>query len=343
MLNDRFALRPRRTLLMSIALTLASVGAVTAQAPLDAVFAADQGAPSEGSALVRVAHLSPDAPAVDVRVDGALAFAGVPFETITTYAEVPAGTYRVQVEPAGAGGAGPFVIDANLTLDAGLVYTVAATNVLAEITPSVLVDDTAPISGSSKVRFFHGSPDAPAVDIVTGETVLFGNVAFGETSGPITVPAGTYDLEVRIAGTEITVLNLPGVGVPNGVNVTAFATGLVADGFSDRTAYLQDGRFRVEIEYTDFEGRTGPALLTLADASNHSSLFYFLEAGNVEFVVKVIDGRALNGNFWVFLGAITNVGWTATVTDTETGAVYTRANPAGSFASFGDVDAFAEN
>ena len=130
------------------------------------------------------------------------------------------------------------------------------------------------------------------------------------------------------------------VAVPGGINVTAYATGLVADGFADRTAYLQDGRFRVEVDYQDFQGNAGPALLTLADASNHSSLFYFLEPGNVEFVVKVVDGRDLNGNFWVFLGAITNVGWTVTVTDTQTGRVFTRTNPTGEFASFGDIDAF---
>jgi len=41
-------------------------------------------------------------------------------------------------------------------------------------------------------------------------------------------------------------------------------------------------------------------------------------------LIKVLDGCALGGNFWVFSAATTNVGFTVTVTDTFTGrlAVY---------------------
>jgi len=80
------------------------------------------------------------------------------------------------------------------------------------------------------VRFFHGSPDAPAVDIaVTGGPVLFGNVAFQSGTEYLEVPAGTYDLEARIAGTMNVALALPGVELEDGKVYTAYATGLVAD------------------------------------------------------------------------------------------------------------------
>ena len=57
-------------------------------------------------------------------------------------------------------------------------------------------------------------------------------------------------------------------------------------------------------------------------------------------MVKVLDGRALNGRFWVFYGALTNVEFTLTVTDTETGRVRHYANAMGNFASAGDTSAF---
>ncbi|MGD2041389.1 MAG: DUF4397 domain-containing protein, partial [Anaerolineae bacterium] len=84
---------------------------------------------------VRVVHASPDAPAVDVWVNGAVAFSNAPFEGITDYAELAAGTYNVQVSPTGA--TEPIVIDADLDLAAGTDYTVVAVGLLENIEPLV--------------------------------------------------------------------------------------------------------------------------------------------------------------------------------------------------------------
>src|SRR5262249_38796821 len=58
--------------------------------------------------------------------------------------------------------------------------------------------------------------------------------------------------------------------------------------------------------------------------------------------VKVLDARALNDHFWVFYGALSNVEYTLTVTDTVTGIVRRYANPSGLFASVGDTLAFGK-
>src|SRR5262249_2578869 len=57
-------------------------------------------------------------------------------------------------------------------------------------------------------------------------------------------------------------------------------------------------------------------------------------------VVKVVDGRAFNNFFWVFYGALSNVEYTLTVTDTATGAVRSYSNPQGTLASVSDTSAF---
>ena len=54
----------------------------------------------------------------------------------------------------------------------------------------------------------------------------------------------------------------------------------------------------------------------------------------------MLDGTPLNGKFWVFYGALSNVEYTMTVTDTETGEVKTYKNPSGRFASVADTGAF---
>ena len=84
------------------------------------VTAIDASAPPPAPAKVRVLHGSPDAPAVDVYVDGTEAVSDVAFGTVTDYLEIPAGEHQVQVVAAGTDpAAGGAVIDATLTFAPG--------------------------------------------------------------------------------------------------------------------------------------------------------------------------------------------------------------------------------
>lgn len=186
---------------------------------------------AEGDSCINVVHASPDAPAVDVYLDGAQALTGLEFGAISGWVAVPAGDHQVQVTPAGEE-ASSAVIDATVTLEAGAAYHVAATGLVAEITPqifqvnlSMLADDTA------RVRVIHTSPDAPAVDIaVKGGDVLIPGLEFPNASDALEVPAGSYDLEVRPAGTTDVALDLPGVALEAGMVYDVFAIGQLSDG-----------------------------------------------------------------------------------------------------------------
>jgi hypothetical protein len=182
---------------------------------------------ADGMARARVVHASPDAPAVDVWVNGSVAFSNAPYQGITDYAELPPGSYQVQVSPTGA--TEPIVIDATLDLAADTDYTVVAVGQLASIEPLVLIDNnSAPASGKAHVRFVHASPDAPAVDIAVanGGPILFANIPFKGVGDYLPVDAGTYDLEARIAGTDTVALSVPGVALADGTVYTIFAMGL---------------------------------------------------------------------------------------------------------------------
>jgi hypothetical protein len=101
---------------------------------------------------------------------------------------------------------------------------------------------------------------------------------------------------------------------------------------------LQGGRFKVEAIWKDFQNHTGAG--TTVPLTGDTGGFWFFDPANVELVVKVLDGRPLNGKFWVFYGALSNVEYTVTVTDTQTGKKQTYQNPSGQFASRADTSAF---
>jgi hypothetical protein len=176
------------------------------------------------TAWVRVVHASPDAPNVDVWVDGSKVLTDVPYTAVSDYLELPAGDHAIQVVETGT--TSPAVIDATLTFEAGKAYTVAATGKLGDSTfaPVVLTDDLVTVDGMSKLRVFHASPAAPAsVDVaVSGGPVLVSGLNYPEATGYLTVDPGTYDLEIRAAGDTAAALTLSAT-LEGGKNYTAIA------------------------------------------------------------------------------------------------------------------------
>lgn len=180
-------------------------------------------APSPAARIMAV-HASPDAPAVDLLVDNTVAGTGLAFPGNTVYLSASSGTRNLKVNVSGTT---TTVINANLPVSGGASYTVFACDSVASIGAIVLSDDlTAPASGKAHVRFVHLSPNAPAVDVaVQGGGVLFGNKAFQEYTAFTPVDAGSYDLEVRLAGTGTVVLPLNGIVLQSGKIYTVFARG----------------------------------------------------------------------------------------------------------------------
>jgi hypothetical protein len=184
---------------------------------------------AQGTAQVRVAHLAPDAPNVDVYVNGEPVLTDVPYTTVSDYLSLPAGTQQVTVYATGDT-TSP-VIEAPVEIAAGGAYTVAAVGLVADdsLTAQVYEDDLrAPASGNAKVRVVHASPDAGPVDVVPrGGQALVAGLTFPEASPYAEVPAGTYTLDVNAAGTNQTALTVPDAALASGGVYSAFAVGTV--------------------------------------------------------------------------------------------------------------------
>ncbi|REJ73431.1 MAG: hypothetical protein DWQ36_02480 [Acidobacteria bacterium] len=102
---------------------------------------------------------------------------------------------------------------------------------------------------------------------------------------------------------------------------------------------LQGQRFEVELTYnTDIL----PQSARLAPGSTaDTALFFFFDPDNIEAQVKVLDGCAINDRFWVFAAASTDLAYTLSVRDTQTGEMRTYRNTGGNAAvAVNDTDAF---
>lgn len=189
----------------------------------------------QATSSVNVIHASPDAPGVDLLVDNLkVNTAALNFPEATGYLKVSAGTRNIKVNATGTNNS---VINANLTFSADKYYSVFAYNRLASIAAILVEDNLAvPATGQAHIRFFHLSPDAPAVTVGTLSgttfTPVFANRSF-ETQTTASanqsftpVAAGTYTFDVQANGASV--LNLSNIVLQAGKIYTVFAKGLVS-------------------------------------------------------------------------------------------------------------------
>ncbi|MCP3958479.1 MAG: hypothetical protein GY719_11555 [bacterium] len=91
---------------------------------------------------------------------------------------------------------------------------------------------------------------------------------------------------------------------------------------------VRDGRFEIEVTWSDFGGADGRGQL-VSPPSDDSALVWFFNPENWELMVKVLDACHLNDHFWVFAAASTNVEYTIVVRDTIDDREWTFTNPLG--------------
>ncbi|HEY6322824.1 MAG TPA: hypothetical protein VJA16_14835 [Thermoanaerobaculia bacterium] len=97
---------------------------------------------------------------------------------------------------------------------------------------------------------------------------------------------------------------------------------------SDLAACLLDRRFEVAATFTAPNG--GPAgNAHMVQLTDDSAYLWFFSSDNVEVVLKVLNGCALNSRYWFFAGGLTNVDVVITVTDSNTGTMKQYHNPQG--------------
>jgi hypothetical protein len=180
-------------------------------------------------ARVRVFHASPDAPNVDVLIDGGRVLENVPYAAASDFLGVDTGDRRVQVNVTGTDIS---AIDTRVTFSEDTDYMIVAADKVAQITALVFTANrTTPEPGSARVRVLHAAASAPVVDVyVTAPDAGIANaqptlsrVPFKAISDYLTVPAGTYDVFVTAAGTKNVAIQAKGLAIADQLVATVAA------------------------------------------------------------------------------------------------------------------------
>ena len=182
----------------------------------------------KGTSLVRVFHAAPSAPAVDVYVDDTLVFSGIEFMDFTDYVSLEEGEYLVEVYPTGTKDT-PAISEV-LDIEEGEMFTVAATQNEEELFLLVIKDHASKKASPkySTFRVIHLSPDAPNVDILVDDDVLFEDIEFTEGTMYVDVKPGKYNVKVAVNETGDVALQLKINLKPDRI-YTIYAVGEVAN------------------------------------------------------------------------------------------------------------------
>ncbi len=196
-------------------------------------------------ARIRVVNASPDSPQVYVTIDTKIALGHVYYGKITPYVPVNSGTNNIKVITANQ--AQTVLLDTSFIMEQDASYTVVVSGEQNGITWLKLDDNSeAPAYGMANLKFVNTSPNTPAVDVaIVGGDVLFSNVLFNQPTDYKAVEAGTYDLEVRKAGTMDVLLEIPWVPAYAGTSSTVFMMGLQNSDLGLEASFSTDNQFRM--------------------------------------------------------------------------------------------------
>jgi hypothetical protein len=153
---------------------------------------------SAGSGWLRLAHLSPNTPAVDVYLysfhnpKALVVVHHVAYGTISGYQKIPAGEYTVAMRKAGASASSSPVISTTVNIRTGGAYTVAGMGPANGLRLQVLRDRLTTPRGKALVRIIQASLSQHRVTVRAGRSVLARNVAFASVTGYKVVPPGSW-------------------------------------------------------------------------------------------------------------------------------------------------------
>jgi Domain of unknown function (DUF4397) len=168
--------------------------------------AAPAASASSGAGWIRLAHLSPNTPPVDVYLysygnsHAMIVLHHVSYGTVSPYEKVAVGEYTVAMRGAGASPTSAPVLSTSVHIAPGAAYTVAGMGPAKGLRLQVLKDELTAPPGKARVRVIQASLKHNKVTIMAGGQTLAKDLAFGHVTGYVTATPGTWRVHVEGMG-----------------------------------------------------------------------------------------------------------------------------------------------
>jgi len=163
-------------------------------------YAAPAASAQGGTGWLRLAHLSPNTPAVDVYLysfhdpNAMVVLHHVAYGTISGYETVSSGEYTVAMRGAGAAPSSPPVLSTTINVHSGAAYTVAGMGPANGLRLQILKDRLTTPHGKALVRIIQASLVQHRVSLTAGHTTLAHNLPFAGVTSYVAVRAGTWNV-----------------------------------------------------------------------------------------------------------------------------------------------------
>jgi hypothetical protein len=160
-----------------------------------------------GTGWIRLAHLSPNTPAVDVYLysfgnsNAQIVLHHVAYGTVSPYEAVQAGDYSVAMRAAGASSTSQPVLSTSVTVKADHAYTVAGMGPESGLRLQVMDDDLTTPPGKALVRVIQASLKQQTVKVTCGGKTIVPKASFASVTSYQAIPAGTWTM-AAIGGSQ---------------------------------------------------------------------------------------------------------------------------------------------
>lgn len=217
----------------------------------------------EATPTVRALHASPDAPAVNVVVNGVQALANVDYSQGSGFVPVVENN-NVQVEAITPGG-NVVVIDEDVSLDYSTEASIIAVGTVASGGPAALAivnpSDSPITQGFFRAQVVHGAPNAPAVNVYVtglGDDLSMNSpvngvgtpLSFEDFTAQLEVPEGDYQIRITVDGdaTLTPVFDSGEISLAAGADLMVVAIENTGTGASPVDLIVLDGTAAAKIE-----------------------------------------------------------------------------------------------
>src|SRR5215471_16465911 len=192
--------------LAPLAMSVLGLGTIASGVALAPATAASAAAHHGDTGWIRLAHLSPNTPPVDVYLysfgnsHAMIVLHHVAYGTVSPYEQVAAGQYTVAMRTVGASPTSQPVLSTSVPITAGHAYTVAGMGPASGLRLQVIPDRLTTPPGKALVRVIQASLQQDTVTVTAGRKHLATSLKFASVTRFRSVSPGTWT--VKAAGSS---------------------------------------------------------------------------------------------------------------------------------------------